>query len=503
MMLPKKINKNQVFYLLALVILLGTYLRFYNLGGESFWLDEGTTTLTIKKHTALEIIQNVKEKGQILPTYYSYGKYRYDEDLPAYYVILSGWVRIFGMSEFAFRSFSAILSTLALLAVFCLARYLFDEKVALLSTFLAAINLTLLWYSQEARQYSYLLFLSLLSVIFLLKSLKEGKTKYIVGLIGVNAFIIYSHFPWLMFIFFEGLYALFIIYMDYTKKKRLHKKVIFALVVMGLLYLPIIGRAVFSETETTNLYGKPGISQIARFGIQLSTWLYPSVEMRQQIYNATYNFTFFEWSLLISVLLTAIIAGLLFLVGVKKSVYNKQSAIFLLLMFFIPVIFALTLSWTHPSITVFMLKQMIYIIPAFLIFVSVGILRTKFAIQLIAIISLLSILPIYAYYTNIDKQQFREVAQFLPRDEPIFINIETAQVIFQYYYGEKDNVLGVSDVNDIKLHLKGVDSFWVLLTFTKYSDPNESIKKFLDENYNLIEENNSFFDIRLLHYRKR
>ena len=184
-------NKNQITYLLILILLLGAFLRFYNISGESFWLDEGTTALTIKKHSASEIIQNVKEKGQILPTYYSYGKYQYDEDLPAYYVLLRGWINIFGMDEFSFRAFSAVLSTLALIAIFYLTRYLFDSKTALLATFLSSINLTLIWYSQEARQYSYLLFLSILSVIFLLKTLKEGKTRYLILLILINSFIIF------------------------------------------------------------------------------------------------------------------------------------------------------------------------------------------------------------------------------------------------------------------------------------------------------------------------
>ncbi|MBI2208877.1 glycosyltransferase family 39 protein [Candidatus Woesearchaeota archaeon] len=502
-MQQKNLNKNMAIYLLVLIIFLGAFLRFFDIGSESFWLDEGTTALTIKKHNALEIIQNVKEKGQILPTYYSYGKYRYDEDLPAYYVLLSGWVGVFGMSEIAFRSFSAIFGILALTAVFYLARYLFDEKTALLATFLSAINLILLWYSREARQYSYLLFMSLLSVILLLKLIKEGKARHLAGLVIVNAFIIYSHFPWLMFVFFEGLYALYIIYLDYTQKRILHKKVIAAFLIMALLYLPIIGRAIFSETLTTNLYGKPDIGQIAKFGVQLSTWLYPSVGMRQEIYDSTFNFSFFEWSLLLSSIATAILFGLLFLYGIKKSFYKKNSAIFLLFMFFIPIIVALTLSWLHPAITVFMIKQMIYIIPAFLIFVSVGISKTRFIIPLIVIIAILNVLPIFAYYHNIDKQQFREAAQFLPKDEPIFINIETAQVIFQYYYGESGNVVGVSDVEDIKKKLENVDSFWMLLTFTKYSDPEGSIKKYLDVNYELIEENDNFFDIRLLHYKRK
>ena len=489
----------KTFSFLVLILLLGVFFRFYNLGSESFWLDEGTTSITVIKYDAWEIFKNVKEHGQTLSEYYP----QYDEDLPLYYMVLRGWVNLFGTSEFAFRSFSALFGVLSLLAVFYLAKYLFNNKIALLATFLSAINLQLIWYSMEARQYSDLLFLSLLSVIFLLKAIREDKIKYIAGLLVVNFFIIYSHFPWLIFIAFEGLYALYIIYRDYKQKNIVHKKIFAALVIIAILYLPIIGRAIFSETDTIRLYSKPDIAQIARFGVELSAWIYPSIEMRQKIYDSSFNFSLYEWALLASVLAIATIMAAIFIIGIRKSFYKKESSIFLLFMFFTPLLSALALSWLHPNITVFQLKQIIYVIPAFLIFVSVGVAKAKLTVPFVVAIIALSILPLHAYYVNIDKQQFREAAAFLPKDEPILINIKSAAVVFQYYYGEKENVFGVSDVEELKSKISDMDSFWVLLTFTKYSDPDNKIEKYLNENYELIEENKDFFDIRLLNYEKK
>lgn len=483
--------------LLVSILLLGAFLRFYNLGKESFWLDEGATALAIKKYGALGVIKNTYEEGQILPEYYP----GYNDDLPFYYVFLSGWVKIFGMNEFSFRSFSAILGSFALILIFYIGNYLFNEKIALLSTFLASINLTLIWYSQEARQYTYLLFLSLMSIIFLLKYLKEDKIKYFIGFIIFNALIIYSNFPWLVFIIFEGLFALFTIYKDYVKKQILRKKVIIAFIVIGVIYIPLIGRALFTHTNTIDFYGRPSINQIAKLGIQLSTWIYPSESMRQKIYGFSFNFTIYEWILLLSVLLSALLLGLLFLAGIFKSLYKKDSSVFLLLMFFFPVLFSLIASLVHPIVTIFHIKLMLYVIPAYLMFASVAIIKTKLGKILIPIIIILSVLPLYSYFTNIDKQQFREAAELLPKNELIFMNIKSAQVPFKYYYGEKDNALGVADVNELNLHLRNANSFWMLFTFTKYSDPQDKIKEFLDKNYRLVEKK-EFFDIELLHYKK-
>src|SRR3989338_10315335 len=136
--------KKNILIMLIAIILLGSFLRFYNLEKESFWLDEGATALAVKKYSTSEILHNIAEDGQILPEYYP----SYNDDLPAYPLILSIWSKVFGVSELSLRAFSAILGILALIAIFYLARYLFDEKTALLATFLSAVNLTLLWYSQ-------------------------------------------------------------------------------------------------------------------------------------------------------------------------------------------------------------------------------------------------------------------------------------------------------------------------------------------------------------------
>ena len=497
------ISKKQTVYLLAAILLLGAFLRFYNLAGESFWLDEGTTGMTIKKYDALGILNNVIEKGQTLPDYYSQGKYTYDEDLPLYYMILRWWANIFGFDEFSLRSFSAIFGILSIGAVFYLARYLFDERIGLLAALFSSINLTLIWYSQEARQYSYLLFLSLLSVIFLVRALREKKVSFFIGLIIVNAFIIYSHLPWLIFITFEGIYALYILYQEYKAKKVLDKKIIIAFLILGLMHLPIIGRALFSQAQYASLFGRPSISSVAEFGVMLSTWLYPSVSMREKILSSSFfDLSFSEWALFISVILIALLVGILFIIGAWSSFKKRDnSSIFILLFFFFPFLFALLLSIIHPTITVFMIRQLIYLIPAYLIIAAIGCLRLKWSKIVIALIVILSIMPLYAYYANVDKQEFREAVKYIPPDEKLFLSIETAQVVFQYYSGEKENVIGVEDLNDLKSKVGDVQSFWVLLTFTKYSDPDNSIRHYLDKNYNLIEKK-SFFDMEVLHYRK-
>lgn len=490
--------------ILLMILLIGSFIRFYNIGSESFWLDEGATALEIKNYDLKQILIHTMANGKILPEYYP----QYDYSLPTYYTFVEIWTNVFGISEASFRSFSALLGSISLLLVFYLARYLFDGKTALMSTFLASINLTLVWFSQEARQYSFLLFLSLLSLLFLLKMLDGGKVKYVIGFLAVNLLIIYSQNTWILFIFFEVAYALYRIYLDYSAKKavsKAHKKIILAFALLFILYIPIIGIAIFSETSTIGLYGRPKLTEIAKFGAQLTGWLYPSESLRQKIYDFNPSLTFYEYILISSFFINLLIIVAFFLIGLVKS-YNlkRESSIFLVSLFFAPSLLSLIISYAHPTITnIFMIKQVIYVIPAFLIIASVGIMKSRHKLPVAMIIFITGAVLLHAYYSNLDKQQFREAAYFLKSDisnDQIFINIDTAQVPFKFYYGESADVIGVRNLEELKGHISDADSFWMMFTFTKYSDPEGSIKKFLDQKY-ITTDKKTFYDLELLHYR--
>lgn len=482
--------------LLISILLLGTFLRFYNIDKESFWLDEGETGLAVKRYSTSQILYNIIQKGQVLPTYY----YTHNSQLPVYFILIKEWSKIFGINELSLRSFSAIFGSLALILIFYLTKYLIDSRVALIATFLSSVNLTLIWYSQEARQYSYLLFLSLLSVILLLKCLKERRIIFILPLLIVNVLIVYSNFSWILFVTFQGLYALYVMYNDFKNKKIVHKKLIVIFLIIGFLYTPIIGRVIFSKDDTVRVYGRLDIEQIVKFWSQLSSWIYPSEEMREKIHGFSFDFGIYEWALLISVFLNIVLLTWLFLIGVKESLYKKNLLV-LLFMFFIPILFALVLSVLHSKLNIFLLYQLIYIIPIFLVFVSVGILKTNIDKMLMIILVVISLLPLQAYYINIDKAQFREAVKLLPENELIIVSKTSAEKNVKYYYGDKDNVVGVEDITILKQYLKNKDSFWVLLTFTKYSDPEGKIKSFLNENYKLVDKK-EFFDIELFHYKR-
>ena len=129
--------------LLVAILLVAACLRFYRLDAQSFWNDEGNSARIAERSINL-ILEGAA--GDIHP--------------PGYYLLLYYWRAMFGHSEFALRSLSAVAGLALVVFTYLLGRRLFGETVGLMAAFLGAISPFAIYYSQEARMYTLLAALS-------------------------------------------------------------------------------------------------------------------------------------------------------------------------------------------------------------------------------------------------------------------------------------------------------------------------------------------------------
>ncbi|MFN0151189.1 MAG: glycosyltransferase family 39 protein [bacterium] len=151
-------------------------LRFYGLGSESLWLDEGTTVWRI-----------ARGYGQLL--------FEWDDGTqgPLYYVALKIWCQIFGTTEFALRFPSAVLGVAAIPLVYRLARRYFDRATGLVAALLLTVNPFAIHYSQEARPYALFLLLGVASIGYLLRLLDRYDRGDAVAYVVASACAFYTH----------------------------------------------------------------------------------------------------------------------------------------------------------------------------------------------------------------------------------------------------------------------------------------------------------------------
>ena len=83
---------------------------------------------------------------------------------PLYYFLLKIWSIFFGSSDFALRSLSAFFGVLTIILAYFLVKRLYNKKIALLASSFLAISPMLIRYSQEARMYTMVAFLSVVTV---------------------------------------------------------------------------------------------------------------------------------------------------------------------------------------------------------------------------------------------------------------------------------------------------------------------------------------------------
>ena len=141
-------NRNQP-WLLA-IILIALALRLHNLTYHSLWFDEA-----ISVYWARQSIPRILEVGLTLVE---------DRLPPLYYLTLKGWTALFGFSEVSVRLPSVLAGVLLVPVVAGLARFLVNERAALVSALLVALNPFLIWYAQEARMYAPAVLFSSLAV---------------------------------------------------------------------------------------------------------------------------------------------------------------------------------------------------------------------------------------------------------------------------------------------------------------------------------------------------
>ncbi|GAB5494130.1 MAG: hypothetical protein Phog2KO_43450 [Phototrophicaceae bacterium] len=147
--------------LILLILLLATALRFYNLGGQSLWYDEGVAFGHSQRSLA-EMIPRLQNNVHV----------------PAYFGSLALYEDLVGYTEFALRSYSVLWSIIGIAGVYALGKRLFHPIAGLSSALLVALNGFSIYYAQETRMYAMLATVAVLSMLAFVKWAKLALQPY-------------------------------------------------------------------------------------------------------------------------------------------------------------------------------------------------------------------------------------------------------------------------------------------------------------------------------------
>jgi hypothetical protein len=103
-------------------------------------------------------------------------------------------MRLFGTSEAAVRSLSALFGTAAIPLAYAIGRRLATPRIGLVAAALVAFNPLLVWFSQETRPYALLVLLSGLSFLFFTEALERPRGRVLAGWALASGLALATHY---------------------------------------------------------------------------------------------------------------------------------------------------------------------------------------------------------------------------------------------------------------------------------------------------------------------
>ncbi len=164
---------------LTMILAVATGLRFWQLGAACFWYDEVITMRVARAGSPAAVLERL---GQLDTS-----------RAPLHPLVLSGWLQLMGISEAAGRSLSAVCGVITVCVAYLLGRAAYSGRVALWSAWLTALCPPLVYYSREARMYSWLVMLTALSWLLFLSFRRRAGWARCVSYTIVLVALAYSH----------------------------------------------------------------------------------------------------------------------------------------------------------------------------------------------------------------------------------------------------------------------------------------------------------------------
>jgi hypothetical protein len=218
---------DRVVLAVAGLTVLAVFLRFYRIGHQGFWFDEANASNDMR-FTPGQML-GLLPQNQTTP--------------PLYYLVGWVWARVFGFSEVPLRSLSALAGVATVPLAYVIGRRIISQRAGLIVAALAACNPFLIWYSQEARPYEMLVFLTALGLLAFDLARCEPTVRRVAAWGVISALALATHYYALLVVVPQALWLL-----------RVHhreRSVLVAVVLVGAVGVGLLPLAI-SQNHTGN-----------------------------------------------------------------------------------------------------------------------------------------------------------------------------------------------------------------------------------------------------------
>ena len=468
--------------------IMGAALRSFQLGAQSLWFDELISVITSRTSLA----ETLRISSAIDP--------------PLYYLLLHFWLMV-SQNDGWIRALSAVAGIATIPVIYFLARQLFESRVATIAAFIFTVAPLQLFYAQEARMYSLLIFFSSLAIWTYVRA--QHNRHLIDWVLWSIATILafYSHIFAGMLLAALDVDALF---RWYTNKSSL-RPIIFANVIIGLALVP------WMVLLLPNLGYISGVIWLTPPNI-----VQPLLSLTMFIFGYTLGFPASAVALFIT-LTTMIFVGL----GSwsARSNASAESILVLRLLFmtvFLPILATFIISQWRP---LYLDRWLLEVTPALYILLAWGIVSSnrRIALRICAVLGLILVLVANGnYFANSDyaKSPYRDAIQYVADhtgSNELVVHTSGSTFLAGLHYDSGGqhillnhpadrwlsppllNELGLPYKTNVREIMAGQTSFWVIVALDHIPDEQRAEKTEFDRHATLTEQTD-IGGISVLHY---
>ncbi len=498
------------------LLLLAFAVRIYRLDAQSLWYDEAVSA-------------QVAAKGLPELTRWTAN----DIQPPLYYYVLSGWTRLAGRGEWVLRFPSAFFGVLGVAAVWALVRRIFGRGptgalAAALAALLAALSPLYVYYGQEARMYTQLVFFSTLAGYALWRSLETNRARWWLAFVLAALAALYTHYSALFLLVAYGLCALVVLLTrarpdrfgpptQLAQPVRSWLTALAAFALVGLGYLPWLP------------------AMLTRYRIDASYWQ-GQLKLDEALRHVAISFTTgapetmleavaVRWLPWFGLALVVALAGLLL------ASSSRRRAILLLAVLIVPIALVLLLASRNPK---FNPRYLMLVSPAYLLLLAGGSAAwftraarnrpwlSTVAALILAPVLITSVAGLQNWFTDpaFTKAQWRDLAAYVrsqigPAERVVLLSGHAAPA-WDYYTADMPPVrlppIDILDVNAVLTFasgeqmaqgLQGKDGAWLVEWQNEVVDPVGFAPYFLDHAGEELPLDRTFWHLGLRHWRLR
>jgi hypothetical protein len=216
---------------LVLLLAVSAFIRTRYIGGQ-FWMDEALS-VGIASHPLSAIP----------------GVLRHDGSPPLFYLLLHGWMTLFGPSESATHSMSLLFSLATIPVAMWAGWSMFGRRAGYMAAILFAFSAFLTQYAQETRMYSLMGLLGLLATAGYMQAFIFRRRRYLILFAVAQALMLYTH-AWGIFFGVGAAIALIPIWRASDDRRGIARDAVFAFVGAGVLFLPWLPNFIYQAQHT-------------------------------------------------------------------------------------------------------------------------------------------------------------------------------------------------------------------------------------------------------------